>query len=369
MTPRTLTLIISCLVTLIIHQASRAQPPEDEVRFSEHKTMIGYRSQKRKNPDLFQGNKKKKDYFEGWYFKMVAADESEVMSFIPGISLSEKGEKQHAFIQIINGKTAETSYFSFPIDSFHFSKEKFAIRISDNYFSKDSVHLNIQNDTAKIIGSVQISQPTQLCPDNKKRKAIMGWYRFVPFMQCYHGVVSLNHELQGHIDINEKEYDFKDGVGYIEKDWGESMPSSWIWIQSNSFEQDGTSFMLSVATIPWLGSSFTGFLGFFSHNNQSHRFGTYSKADLQITSTHADTLQIKITDKAYTFELSAYRNQAGTLIAPVNGSMDRRIAESIDATLQLTVKNQQDSLIFNGSTTVTGLEIVGDLEALRQNVK
>lgn len=363
-----LTFSILFLATLTCHQEVKAQV-ENEVRFSDHKTLIGYRGKKRKNPDLFQGNRQKKDYFEGWYFKMVSADESEVMSFIPGISLSEKGEKQHAFIQIINGETAETSYFSFPIDSFHFSREKFAIRISDNYFSKDSVHLNIQNDTVKIVGSVQISMPVQLRPDNKKRKAIMGWYRFVPFMQCYHGVVSLNHELNGSIRINKKLYDFKKGLGYIEKDWGESMPSSWIWIQSNSFEQDGTSFMLSVATIPWLGGSFTGFLGFFLHNNQSHRFGTYSKADLQITSTHADTLQISITDKEYAFELSAFRNQAGTLIAPVNGSMDRRIAESIDATLLFSVKNKEDSLIFEGSTSITGLEIVGDLADLKQNVK
>ena len=26
---------------------------------------------------------------------------------------------------------------------------------------------------------------------------IMGWYSFVPFMECKHGIVSINHDLTG----------------------------------------------------------------------------------------------------------------------------------------------------------------------------
>ncbi len=40
---------------------------------------------------------------------------------------------------------------------------------------------------------------------------IMGWYKYVPFMQCYHGVVSLNHELKGQLRINGSEHVFDDG--------------------------------------------------------------------------------------------------------------------------------------------------------------
>ena len=62
---------------------------------------------------MFQGNKKTKKYFEGWYFKMVSQDEVSILSVIPGISISEDGSTKHAFIQIINGKTAETEYINF----------------------------------------------------------------------------------------------------------------------------------------------------------------------------------------------------------------------------------------------------------------
>ena len=46
-------------------------------------------------PEIFQGNLKKKNYFEGWYFKHVAQNGKHVFSFIPGISLTQND--RHAF--------------------------------------------------------------------------------------------------------------------------------------------------------------------------------------------------------------------------------------------------------------------------------
>lgn len=39
-------------------------------------------------PEIFQGRGKKKDYFEGWYFKLIDKIEKTAYSIIPGISLS-----------------------------------------------------------------------------------------------------------------------------------------------------------------------------------------------------------------------------------------------------------------------------------------
>ncbi|WP_243392439.1 MULTISPECIES: tocopherol cyclase family protein [unclassified Mesotoga] len=30
--------------------------------------------------------------------------------------------------------------------------------------------------------------------------------------------------------------DLTGGKGYIEKDWGRSLPDAWIWMQSNNFD-------------------------------------------------------------------------------------------------------------------------------------
>jgi tocopherol cyclase len=343
---------------------ANAQELANEANFKQHSYLPGYAIKKMKKPQMFQGNRKRKKYFEGWYFKMVSADGSSILSIIPGISLSHSGEEQHAFIQIIDGKTANTFYYSYPIEEFHFSKKRFAVRIGNNYFSEDSISIDIQNDTTFVEGRIYMSDQVYLTRNKKKKVGIMGWYRFVPFMQCYHGVVSLTHTLQGTLIKDNETYNFDRGQGYIEKDWGKSMPSSWIWIQSNNFNAEKTSFMLSVANIPWMGSSFTGFLGFFVHDGIIQRFGTYTHAKLWMETSNPDTLKISISNKKYTWQIETWRNKSGVLKAPVNGSMDRRISESVDAKLKLTVIHKTRNVIFQDSTSIAGLEMVGNIEEL-----
>ena len=353
-------LLVFVLSTINI---ARAQGLENETVFKDYDRIPGYKKLKKNNPEVFQGNKKKENYFEGWYFKMVSQDDSSIMSIIPGISLSENGEEQHAFIQIIDGKTAKTYYYTYPIEDFSFSKEKFAVRIQNNYFSEDSISINIKNDTTSITGKVKMTNQIKLTKNGEKLN-IMGWYKSAPFMQCHHGVVSLNHDLSGSLQMNNTTYNFDKGLGYIEKDWGKSMPSAWIWIQSNSFDSPETSFMLSVANVPWMGSSFPGFLGFFLNDSIVNRFGTYSGAKLQLDTSSSDIIKITITDKDYTYYLETSRDKAGILKAPVKGAMERRIAESIDAQLKLTVTDKNGTVIFEETTSIAGLETVGNLSTL-----
>ncbi len=342
----------------------KSQDLKSEANFSKRKYIPGYGLKKMRNQEMFQGNKKRKKYFEGWYFKMISADGTSKISVIPGISLSHNGEEQHAFIQLINGKTAETFYYSYPIEEFAFSKNKFAVRIGKNYFSEDSIVLDIQNDSTIIKGKILMTNQIPLSLNKKKNKGIMGWYRFVPFMQCYHAVVSLDHNLNGSLSMDKQIYNFDNGRGYMEKDWGESMPSAWIWMQSNNFNAEKSSFMLSVATIPWMGSSFTGFLGFFLNDSIQQGFGTYTHAKLEMETSNSGSLKISIRDKKYSYLIETYRNSSGILKAPVEGSMDRRIAESIDAKLKLTVLDNKKRIIFCDSTSIAGLEIVGNIKSL-----
>jgi tocopherol cyclase len=326
--------------------------------------IAGYGLKKTQNTSFFQGNKKKRNYFEGWYFKMASKNGESIISVIPGIALAKKGNEKHAFIQIINGKTNKTYYVTFHIDEFKFSKERFAVQLGQNFFCKDSIILNIQDDSLLLSGKIYMTNQVDLSPNKKNNKKIMGIFRFAPFMQCYHGVVSLDHNLSGSLKLNNQNHEFSLGHGYIEKDWGRSMPSAWIWMQTNSFESENTSFMLSIANIPWMGTHFTGFLGFFLHNNEVHRFGTYKRTRLTINSIKENTIKITIKDKKNTLYITAKQKGFGFLAAPVNGSMDRRIAEGIEASIWLEVHNKKGSIIFNDSTSIAGLEVVGNMQTL-----
>jgi tocopherol cyclase len=347
----------------------RAQKLNKEILYTQHKFIPFYNLKKAGNTTIFQGNKKKKNYFEGWYFKMVAKDGSSILSIIPGISLSSDGKEQHAFIQIINGITAQTSYYSFPIEEFSFSKKEFAMRIADNYFSKDSICIHIKDDNSSVSGKVRMTHQVKYKSDRLFNTGIMGPYRFVPFMECYHGVVSLTHNLSGKLIIQNEVHDFEGGKGYIEKDWGSSMPSAWIWMQSNHFNDTNSSFMLSIADIPWLGKSFTGFLGFYYQNNKIHHFATYRPTKLQLEIADSNQLKIRIENKKNTFIINAISNNKGMLKAPVEGAMDRRIPESIDAILKITMMDKEGSILFMDSTNIAGLEMVGDYLKLQGLLK
>lgn len=348
---------------------TQAQDLDKEINFSEHVWLPAYNLKKISHPTIFQGNKKKSNYFEGWYFKMVSQDGASILSVIPGISLSSDGKAQHAFIQIIDGITAKTNYYSFPIEDFSFSKKEFSIKIGPNYFSKEKIILDLKDDQSSISGTIEIHHPVNYTSGKLLNPGIMGWYRFVPFMECYHGVVSLTHELKGELLINNEINDFNEGKGYIEKDWGSSMPSAWIWMQSNHFNDAKSSIMLSIADIPWMGKSFTGFVGFFYHDNKIHHFATYRHTKLQLEIDESNLVHIKIKNRKNTFILTAKSNNTGMLKAPTEGSMDRRIPESIDAQIIITMLDNKGQVVFNDSTNIAGLEMVGDYHKLQDLLK
>jgi hypothetical protein len=80
----------------------------------------------------------------------------------------------------------------------------------------------------------------------------MGPYSFAPFMECNHGILSMDHRLSGSLTVDEDTAAYVGGRGYIEKDWGRGFPSGYIWTQSNHFEEEEVSISASVARIPWL---------------------------------------------------------------------------------------------------------------------
>ena len=81
----------------------------------------------------------------------------------------------------------------------------------------------------------------------------MGPFAYFPFMECFHGVLSMKHRVSGSIVVNSKELIFNNGIGYIEKDWGRSFPKRYLWLQCNDFSTEETSIMVSIADIPFLG--------------------------------------------------------------------------------------------------------------------
>ncbi|HSL86967.1 MAG TPA: tocopherol cyclase family protein, partial [Bacteroidales bacterium] len=183
-------------------------------------------------------------------------------------------------------------------------------------------------------------------------------YSFVPFMECKHGIVSVNHDLTGYLSINGIMTDFSSGKGYIEKDWGTSFPEAWIWIQSNNFGNTQTSFMLSVAKIPWIGKFFTGLISFLYLKGRFYLFSTYNNSTISDVKYDGNRLELTLNNKKHTLILTATKNLSGELRAPVTGKMSRHIKESIDSEVFIRLYDRENGLLLEDTGKRAGLEII-----------
>lgn len=307
------------------------------------------------NPNFFQGNLNKNRYFEGWYFKHVSINRQHVFSFIPGVSLTKTDK--HSFIQVINGITGKTWNIKYPLSAFGFAKNEFKIKVGNSEFSENSIVLNIDTDDLKVSGDLKFTDLVKF-PSSWFSPGIMGWYSFVPFMECKHGIVSVLHGLKGSLEVNNAVINFSGGSGYIEKDWGTSFPESWIWLHCNTFNQPDISFTFSVAKIPWLGNFFIGHICFLYLQGKFYLFATYNNSKIRKLTFKNREINIEISNKTHILKVKAVQNMSGELKAPVTGEMNRIIKESIDSTIEIELSDTKNQLLFSDKGTHAGLEII-----------
>ncbi|MCI8760217.1 MAG: hypothetical protein HFJ34_03745 [Clostridia bacterium] len=308
-----------------------------------------------RNPKVFQGEKyihTHTNYFEGWYFKNCNTNQG--ISFIPGISISR--EEKKAFIQVI---TQDCSYFvNYDIKDFKFNTNPFYIKIGKNYFSESGIKIDIKNDeqNLKIYGKIQYSD-SQNIRTNLFNPNIMGPFSYIPFMECNHAILSMRNVINGWIAINHHKIIFNNDIGYIEKDWGSSFPKSYLWCQGNHFKNSKSSFMISIANIPFKCFSFTGLIcDLVIDNHNEFKFTTYNHAKIQKYEIN-NLINVILTKGSYRLNVETKCDKGLKLMAPVKGKMEKDIFESISANITVTLK-KHNHVIFSDSSQNCGLEIV-----------
>jgi hypothetical protein len=317
-------------------------------------------------PGMYHGSPRMRNYFEGWYFKLVDQSEETIYAVIPGVSFSNGGEPNHSFIQVLNGQTAESQYHRFTVEDFRYSKMAFDISVGRNHFNADGISLDLQEDQNRIQGSLSFGDLIPW-PVSLLSPGAMGVFQFIPRMECYHGILGFDHRIDGTLNIGKSEIDFTGGRGYIEKDWGAGFPEAWIWMQSNHFEETGVSFTSSIAKIPWLGSSFAGFLIGLLYDGTVYTFATYTGAQVTNLRVSENEVRFWVSDTTHGIMVRAARAQGGELRSPVLGEMSGRIIESLTAHIDIRFyrfEGNEARLLFSGTGRNAGLEVVGDTNEL-----
>lgn len=232
-----------------------------------------------------------RNYFCGWYYKCQSPTQT------------------LAVIQAVHGGSCSIQLIT---DNGAWNFSEYSQR---NTFSPDGFTLDLHGDQIWASGEVRFSKLSPL------RYDIMGPFRFVPFMECRHSVVSMCHCVNGRLCINGEEYRFHNALGYIEGDRGRSFPRAYIWTQCFF---DGGSLMLSAAEIPFAGLRFTGVICAILFHGKEYRIATYLGAKAEKI---ADG-EIIVRQGRFVFSAALIEKQAHPLNAPVNGNMSRTIHES-----------------------------------------
>ena len=249
------------------------------------------------------------EYFFGWYFKCEAKEGT--VALIP--ARHRRGREKSASLQIITDDGTWNVPFAY--DAFVRTRGDFGVTLGQNRFDRQGISLQVQTPALSLCGEVTFGPLTPLRGD------VMGPFRFVPFMQCRHSVVSMRHTVTGEITVNGRTFHFEGGPGYIEGDRGRSFPREYLWTQC-FFE--GGSLMLSVADIPFGAFRFTGVIGAVMLGGKEYRIATYRGAKaVRVAGGEATVRQKNMTLTAHLLEKHAH-----PLMAPVGGAMIRTIRES-----------------------------------------
>jgi tocopherol cyclase len=324
-----------------------------------------------RRPEAFHGADARDGFFEGWYVKLVSADRQQRWAVIPGVFRGLRTDaatdgtrgpvRDEAFVQVLDGSTGRSWYHVFPVDRFAASTEAFDVTVGDNHFSPAGVRL----DLPQLAGQVDFTTPMDPWPVTWRSPGIMGWYGLVPFMECYHGIVSFGHGLDGDLDVEGAPASFAGGRGYLEKDWGRAFPAGYVWMHSNHVDSDPTaSLVASVAIIPWVRSSFRGFITGFTHHGHLYRWATYNRSR---------ELRLAIDDRRVSWvldgpdgrlELAAERVRGGLLHAPLRTAMHQRVEETMDARIEIRHTDPSGRVLLEGEGTCGGMEVFGDIRRL-----
>lgn len=173
----------------------------------------------------------------------------------------------------------------------------------------------------------------------------MGPFAFLPRMECFHGLLSLDHSLEGQILWGNESLDFSGGRGYWEKDWGRR----------------------------W----FPGFIAALRRQGRIHTWATYRGSRLAEArptgpAESPEGFTARLRGRRYTLEVEGRfppssggtQHRGASLKAPVEGSMNREIQETLRGYLIYALSDRRGRILAEGESSAAGMEMTGELDVL-----
>ncbi|WP_160636134.1 hypothetical protein [Pseudoflavonifractor sp. 60] len=239
--------------------------------------------------------------------------QGQTLALIPAFHI-DAGGRRTASLQVISRDRAW--WLEYP--EAQVSRRPFRIQVGESSFDSREIVLRVRQEGLSLHGALRYGPFTVPGSD------IMGPFRFLPGMQCSHGIVSMAHSLEGTLELNGECLDFTGGTGYIETDRGRSFPSAYLWTQC---VWGGGSLMLAVAEVPLPVGRFTSCICSIFFGGQEYRLATYRGVRIEEWSPNGAVIR----QGTLRLEVRLLHEQRQALRAPVEGRMERTIHESLCA--------------------------------------
>ncbi|RKP03415.1 hypothetical protein CXG81DRAFT_17038 [Caulochytrium protostelioides] len=428
-----------------------------------------------RNHSTFHGKHITHSFFEGWYFKMTSAATNEKVVVITGLFLAHppsnealqakqetvnrwKGHdgvsSSEAFIVVFPPEADhEVLLYSYPPDQFvdlHDSAEPgMRVRVGESEFSNTGIKLNVHardlrpildHERAMIKESLRLetiapevlrqrfhprsvqadvtfAQPVHF-PFSWQMPGVMGYFLYLPFLECYHNIVLLSGVAQGFVDfcdepltdpsdpsamVAPRRIELVNATVYVEKDHGSNFPREYVWLQGHDFRHEATrrsSVLFSFARVPivdkhtllgralmaltprsfheaMLPLEINGVLAVVYHHatGKTFNFGTYTHADIQLQTVADDLVHVICTRRdpdvqgaTLKLDLVARRGLRGyALRGPTKHGLQLLIEESIDAEIDVRITRhvtdpniaREPEVLFDDRSRMSGFEVSG----------
>jgi tocopherol cyclase len=326
-----------------------------------------------------------KNYFEGWYYRLTLPKIERTFAFMYSIQ-DPIGEQTNSggAVQILGGEDryidrtfpdvsqfwAAKNCLSFGHWGKHnlsilpqlLSPQKFSKGIQEGYQATDKINQ----------GAIYLPNGNYCCwqyqiqpiygwgNSQRAQQATAGWLSYLPIFDPGWQILMAHGLATGWIEWQGKLYEFKDAPAYSEKNWGNSFPVKWFWLNCNSFSDEPDLTLTAgggIRNIFWWQEK-VGLIG-IHYRGKFYEFAPWnSQISWQIQPW--GKWQMEAVNQDGKIKLRGSTDLAGTYVrTPTSKGLIFNCRDTTQGKLNLELRSDSGKILLQADSNLAGLEIGG----------
>lgn len=303
--------------------------------------------------------KKTKKGFMSWYYNFIDAQKENLLEISIG-KTQEEGNSEY-YLSIASNQKAFSKEIKLSGERVKWEKD--GMHYDSCSFDQNGIALDLEDEAYHIKGSLSFTE-NRGTNRSKWQTGVMGPFKYWPFLNSYHDVTSLAHQLSGSITINNETIDFTGGKGYMEKEWGKQYPKIWVWAQCNHFKEHDIALMVGVARMPFLWEYYTSFSVPVYYKGSLEVFSNYNGGQIAKLYRYKGYIHLIITQKSKVLDLKIYGEDEAELVSSYNSHMIRDVYQCQMAKMEIKIM-QSNHIILEDVGYCCNIEIGGNTSKLK----